>query len=153
MKKIIILTLLLTIISCSKKVEVKSKKLNERYLEIVKKEMSKKAIDLKGKYDIVSIEVFPDTQEDTPNKYAKTIYKNGYKFNFNKKEGIVKLDAAFGMQFFGDTIFNYKIEEKFILLKNNNKKIELPYINDAGIIRFQLNKNGIKQVTIRQPKN
>ncbi|WP_435413842.1 hypothetical protein [Polaribacter aestuariivivens] len=152
MKKIALTTLLIIIISCSKKVEVKSKEFNERYLEIVKKEMTKELIDLNGKYSIVSIQALPEVPRDSLDSYFALLKTDGYKFNFSKKESTVKLSSEFGMKFFGDTIFDYKIEDKFISLKNKNKNLEMPYINDAGIMRFILDKYGIKNITIYKTK-
>lgn len=158
MKQTILLaSLLLAIISCNKSTKNQPEEINERLLEIVKKEMSEQPIILEGKYMTPSFQVTSEVAKDSlwfNNFSLGEILKNGVKFNFIKDKSIVEIDSELGLKYFGDSIFKYQInyKTKVLLLENSNKKIELPYINDAGIIRLVINKKGLKRVTIHPIK-
>ena len=57
------------------------------------------------------------------------------------------------MKFFGDSIFQYELKDKFIALSNNDKTINIPYKNDNGIIRLLVDKKGIERFSIIPSKN
>ncbi|WOD44698.1 hypothetical protein [Hwangdonia lutea] len=158
MKQTILLaSLLLTIISCNKSTKNPPEEINERLLEIVKKEMSGQPIILDGKYMTPSFQVSPAIAKDSLwfSKFPFTEIKNNeVKFNFIKDKSIVEIDSELGLKYFGDSIFKYKINHQthVLLLENNNKKIEVPYINDAGTIRLLIKKKGLEHVTIHPVK-
>ncbi|MCF7569198.1 hypothetical protein L3X37_12615 [Sabulilitoribacter arenilitoris] len=131
MKKIIIIALSLLTIACTK---IKNKE----------------SIILNGKYSIVDFRMTPEFSKDSiGKKELMTILNNSkYKFDFSEIDSIVRIDSEFGMKYFGDSIFEYKIDNKFIALKNPDKKINLPYRNDKGIIRLLVNQKGIELFSI-----
>lgn len=111
-------------------------------------------IKLDGKYSIADFRMTPEFAKDSVGKerLMSILTSSKYKFDFSLNESIVRIDPKFGMEYFGDSIFEYKIDSKFIALKNPDKKINLPYKNDNGIIRLLINKKGIELFSITPTK-
>ncbi|MBJ6367168.1 hypothetical protein [Snuella sedimenti] len=135
MKTIILIFLSFLIFSCNQ----------------IKKE---NGVQLNGKYSIADFRMTPEFKKDSiGRKKLMSILTSGqYKFDFSLKDSIVKIDPKFGMEYFGDSIFEYKVDKKFIALRNPYKKINLPYKNDHGIIRLLIDKKGIELFSITPSK-
>ncbi|MCC1483092.1 hypothetical protein [Winogradskyella immobilis] len=135
MKKIILIIFSILTISCAKT-------------------KNEKQITLNGKYSIVDFRMTPESSKDAIDQKELIVILEGsdYKFDFSPIDGIVRIDSAFGMEYFGDSIFEYKIDSKFIALSNPDKKIHLPYRNDDGILRLLIDKKGIELFTITPTK-
>lgn len=135
MKKIILIALSILIISCAE-----SKKEN--------------SIKLNGKYSIVDFRMTSEFLKDSlGRKELSSILNNSkYKFNFSQVNSVVRIEPKFGMKYFGDSIFEYKIDKKFIALRTPDKKINLPYRNDNGIVRLLIDKEGVELFSIMPTK-
>ena len=131
MKKIILMALSILAISCAQ-----SKKEN--------------SIKLDGKYSIADYKMTPGFLNDSlARKELMSVLNNSkYKFDFSLTNSIVRIEPKFAMKYFGDSIFEYKIDKKFIALRTPDKKINLPYRNDNGIIRLLIDKKGIELFSI-----
>ena len=131
MRKIILIALSILTISCAQN-------------------KNEESIKLSGKYSIVDFRMTSEFSKDTlGRKELKSLLNNSkYKFDFSQTDSIVRIEPRFGMKYFGDSIFEYKIDNKFIALRTPDKKINLPYRNDNGIVRLLIDKNGIELFTI-----
>jgi hypothetical protein len=136
MKSINIIALFFLVISCSQ----------------TEKE---KTIELNGKYSIADFRMTPEFLKDSIGRNElMTILKNSkYKFDFSELDSIVRIEPKFGMKYFGDSIFEYKTDNKFIALRNPDKKLNVPYRNDNGIIRLLVKQKGIEHFSITPIKS
>ena len=50
--------------------------------------------------------------------------------------------SKFRMEPFRDSVFIYKQNDKLLVLSNDDKKLEIPFIND-GIIRLSVNHKSL----------
>ncbi|GGF50188.1 hypothetical protein [Echinicola rosea] len=132
MKAIIIVTLSLLMVSCKQSKTGRSQ------------------IKLDGKYSVVDYRMTPEFIHDTVgrDKLMAILKGSTYKFDFSNKNSIVRIDPQFGMEYFGDSVFEYRIDHKFMALRSPDNKINLPYRNDNGILRLLIHKKGIKHFSI-----
>ncbi|AGA78128.1 hypothetical protein [Echinicola vietnamensis] len=132
MKAIIIVMLSLLVVSC------KQSKTGESQIK------------LDGKYSVVDYRMTPEFIHDTVgrDKLMAILKSSTYKFDFSNKNSIVRIDPQFGMEYFGDSVFEYRIEHKFIALRNPDMKVNVPFRNDNGIIRLLIDQKGIEHFSI-----
>lgn len=114
-----------------------------------------KEFTLEGEYSIVDFTMTPEFAKDSiaRKNILPIITSPNSKFIFSKDHSFVKIDPKFGMEFFGDSIYKYEMENKFISLTNNDKTINIPYKNDNGIIRLFIDSKGIERFSIIPSKN
>ncbi|AEL25678.1 hypothetical protein [Cyclobacterium marinum] len=114
-----------------------------------------KDLSLEGEYAIVDFTMTPQFAKDSiaRRNIIPIITSSNNTFIFSTDNSIVKIDPKLGMKFFGDSIFQYELKDKFIALSNNDKTINIPYKNDNGIIRLLVDKKGIERFSIIPSKN
>lgn len=107
----------------------------------------KKLPELKGEYVIGGFKMQPNTNFDSLNKVLDF---GKVPFNFLDNDTVI-LSSEVGNKFFGDSIFKYELTDKFLTLTNNNKKIELEYINDVLIFRINVNDKDFTRLDLVKP--
>ncbi|AKP51286.1 hypothetical protein [Cyclobacterium amurskyense] len=114
-----------------------------------------KEFSIEGEYSIVDFTMTPEFAKDSISRkdILPIITSPNSTFIFSKDNSTVNIDPRFGMEFFGDSIYQYEMENKFIALTNNDKTINVPYKNDNGIIRLFIDRKGIEQFSIIPAKN
>jgi hypothetical protein len=114
-----------------------------------------KDLSLEGEYAIVDFTMTPQFAKDSiaRRNIIPIITSSINTFIFSTDNSIVKIDPRFGMEFFGDSIYQYEMENKFIALTNNDKTINVPFKNDNGIIRLFIKRKGIERFSIIPSKN
>jgi len=114
-----------------------------------------KEFSIEGEYSIVDFTMTPEFAKDSIARkdILPIITSPNSTFIFSKDNSTVKIDPRFGMEFFGDSIYQYEMENKFIALTNNDKTINVPFKNDNGIIRLFIDRKGIEQFSIIPAKN
>lgn len=107
-------------------------------------------VELNGKYQIVDFRMTQEFLKDTTgrNQLISLLDASDYKFDFSPENSTVTMEPKFGMRYFGDTLFKYTIQPKFIALNGPNSKINLEYKNDNGIIRLLVKKEDIELFSI-----
>jgi|GEM_PF-1592897 len=68
-------------------------------------------------------------------------------FNFQKNDTVL-LSKKFGEDFFGGTVFKFEFTKKTLLFSNGDKKIEMPYENDFGIIRIDIKNKYLTRIDL-----
>ncbi|WP_339903781.1 hypothetical protein [uncultured Cyclobacterium sp.] len=114
-----------------------------------------KELTLEGEYSIVDFTMTPEFAKDSiaRKNILPIITSPNSTFIFSKDHSFLKIDPKFGMEFFGDSIYQYEMENKYIALTNNDKTINIPYKIDNGIIRLFIDSKGIERFSIIPSKN
>ncbi|WP_339926433.1 hypothetical protein [uncultured Cyclobacterium sp.] len=114
-----------------------------------------KEFSIEGEYSIIDFTMTPEFAKDSIARkdILPIITSPNSTFIFSKDNSTVNIDPRFGMEFFGDSIYQYEMENKFIALTNNDKTINVPFKNDNGIIRLFIDRKGIEQFSIIPAKN
>lgn len=109
-----------------------------------------KEFSIEGEYSIVDFTMTPEFAKDSIARkdILPIITSPNSTFIFSTDNSTVRIDPRLGMEFFGDSIYQYEMENKFIALTNNEKTINIPYKNDNGIIRLLVDKKGIERFSI-----
>ena len=74
---------------------------------------------------------------------------NHFRFAANKK---LHLSPKLGMNYFGDTVFNYRIINDSLFLSNKRGKRSYPFVNDGGMVTISNISSEIKFLILVRPK-
>ena|SRR5258706_8324979 len=102
--------------------------------------------NLSGKYVVVGFKVKSDMERNGSALIAAT-NEASYAFNFINSETL-QLSPKFGMEYFPDSVFHYKITDKTLYLAGKNGDLIIPYRRDGIILNLFINKNGIDTLQI-----
>jgi len=109
-----------------------------------------KLTKLDGKYSVVDFRMNQELSKDSLKQaeLIKLLSNSEYKFDFLSLDQTVKIEPKFGMKYFGDSIFEYSIDNKLLILKNPSISVNLPYTYENEILRLSINKKGVELFTI-----
>jgi hypothetical protein len=107
-----------------------------------------KATSLTGEYVIGSVEMKPEYNLEKLSSLGVLDFGDTPFEFFDDK---VKLSPELGERFFGNTEFKYELTNDKLILFDQNKKIEMNYIDD-GVFRLNIDNKYLNRIDLIKPQ-
>lgn len=104
---------------------------------------------LSGVYKVIGFGMQPGKSLDSLQS-AGVINFGEVPFNFLDNDTVI-LDPGFGLEYFGDSVFRYSVLDEKLILSNESKQLEIPYI-DEGVIRLTVDHRDLQRLDIFKKK-
>ena len=103
-------------------------------------------LKISGQYVVGGFKVKNDIEKNTKELISATGNAN-YAFNFINDEAL-QIVPKLGMEYFSDSVFQYRLTDKTLYLLGKNNEYIIPYTRNGGILNLYVNKKGIDTLQI-----
>jgi len=103
-------------------------------------------LKISGQYVVGGFKVKNDIEKNSEELISATGNVN-YAFNFINDEAL-QITPELGMEYFSDSVFQYRLTDKTLYLTSKNNEHIIPYTRNGGILNLYINKKGIDTLQI-----